>query len=64
MKKSVPPKLERFPVAKQRRLDRLLERNSEGNITRMEKATLEGLVAEAEECMVANARRLVDARIR
>jgi hypothetical protein len=60
MKKRVPlpPKLERFPAAKQRRLDRLLERNSEGTITRKEKAKLDQLVAEAERLMVANARRL------
>jgi hypothetical protein len=50
--------LERFPAAKQRRLDRLLERNSEGCISAKEKAALEALVTEAEEYMVANAQRL------
>lgn len=58
MKKAVPPKLPKFPRAKQRRLDRLLDKNSEGTITPKEKATLEELVAEAEQLMVANARRL------
>ncbi len=58
MKKLNPPRLRRFPAAKQRRLDRLLDKNSEGTITRQEKAALEQLVAEAEELMVANARRL------
>jgi uncharacterized membrane-anchored protein len=60
MKKSVPPKLAKFPAAKQRRLDRLLEKNSEGTITTVERAKLEQLVAEAEKLMVANAKRLVD----
>ena len=56
MRKSAPPKLERFPAAKQRRLDQLLEKNSEGTLTEKEK--LKQLVAEAEALMVANARRL------
>jgi hypothetical protein len=60
MKKSAPPKLERFPTAKQRRLDQLLEKNSEGTITDKEKAKLSQLVAEAEKLMVTNARRLAD----
>ncbi len=60
MKKAVPPRLRKFPAAKQRRLDQLLEKNSEGTITTKERATLEQLVAEAEELMVANARRLAD----
>jgi hypothetical protein len=60
MKKAVPPKPRKYPAAKQRRLDRLLEKNSEGAITPKEKAALEQLVAEAEELMVANARRLAE----
>jgi hypothetical protein len=58
MKKEGPPKVQIFPPAKQRRLDQLLEKNSEGTITPKEKATLEQLVAEAEELMVANAKRV------
>jgi len=58
MKKPAPPKLQKFPAAKQRRLDQLLTKNSEGIITPREKAALEQLVTEAEELMVANARRL------
>ncbi len=58
MKKPVPPKLENLPAPKQRRLDQLLEKNSEGTITKKERARLEQLVAEAEELMVANARQL------
>ena len=60
MKKNVPPRLKRFPAAKQRRLDALLEKNSEGTITPGERAALEGLVAEAEQLMVANSKRLAD----
>lgn len=60
MKTSAPPKLERFPAAKQRRLDQLLEKNSEGTLTEKEKEKLKQLVAEAEALMVANARRLAD----
>jgi hypothetical protein len=58
MKKPIPPQVQRFPAAKQRRLDVLLEKNSEGTITSRDKATLEQLVAEAEQLMVENARRL------
>ena len=58
MKKPLPPKLRRFPAAKQRRLDELLEKNSAGAITPTALATLRELVAEAEELMVANAKRL------
>lgn len=58
MKKLSPPRIRKLPAAKQRRLDRLLEKNSEGTITTKEKAALEHLVAEAEELMVANARQL------
>jgi hypothetical protein len=60
MKKPVPPKVQRFPAVKQRRLDRLLEKNSEGTITTKEKAILEQLVAEAQELMVANSKRLAE----
>ena len=58
MKKALPPKLRKFPAAKQRRLDELLEKNSEGTIAPSEKRRLEQLVAEAEALMVANARLL------
>jgi len=55
MNKVLPPKLKKFPAAKQRRLDELLEKNSEGTINSSEKARLEQLVADAEQLMVANA---------
>ena len=60
MDSATPPRLVKFPAAKQRRLDRLLEKNSEGTITPKEKLKLEQLVAEAEKLMVANARRLAE----
>jgi hypothetical protein len=58
MKKALPPRVKKFPIAKQRRLDELLEKNSEGVITPDEKARLVQLVAEAERLMVANAQLL------
>jgi len=58
MKKILPPKVKEFAASKQRRLDELLEKNSEGTITPAEKARLEHLVAEAEQLMVANAQLL------
>jgi hypothetical protein len=58
MKKPVPPKVQKFHAAKQRRLDQLLEKNSEGTINPKEKAILEQLVSEAEQLMVANAKLL------
>ncbi|MBI1830877.1 MAG: hypothetical protein HYR84_05425 [Planctomycetes bacterium] len=60
MKKTAPPKVRKFPAAKQRRLDDLLEKNSEGTITPHEAEILAKLVAEAEELMVANAKRLAE----
>ncbi len=43
MKKLAPLKVQKFPAAKQRRLDQLLKKNSEGTITPREKAALEQL---------------------
>jgi hypothetical protein len=60
MKKPVPPKVQKFPTAKQRRLERLLEQNSAGTITPKDKAALERLVAAAEQLMVANLKKLAD----
>jgi hypothetical protein len=58
MKKKVPPKVRAFPAAKQRQLDTLLEKNSEGSISSAEKTRLKRLVAEAEQLMVENAKCL------
>ena len=55
-----PPKVHPFPVAKQRRMDELLERNSEGLIAPDETTELNKLVTEAERLMVANAKRLAE----
>lgn len=60
MSAAKPPKVKTFPLAKQRRLDELLEKNSSGTITERERTTLESLVAEAEKLMVANAQRLAE----
>jgi hypothetical protein len=59
MKRSLPPIVKRLSAVKQRRLDALLDKNSEGKLAPREKAELERLVAEAERLMVANAKRLV-----
>lgn len=58
MKPHGPPRLKKLPTAKQRRMDALLERNREGAITAAERAKLQGLVREAEQLMVENAKRL------
>jgi hypothetical protein len=55
---NTPPKVKRFPAAKQRRLDTLLQKNAEGIISAKEAAALKALVDEAEELMVANAHQL------
>ncbi len=58
MRKTVPPKVKKFSAAKQRMLDQLLEKNSNGSISAAERSRLERLVAEAERLMVANGKRL------
>jgi len=60
VKNAVPPKLQKLSPAKHRRLDQLLDKNSEGKISARERALLDQLVTEAEELMVANAKRLAD----
>ena len=60
MRRNLPPKLVKLSAAKQRVLDELLDKNSEGTITSVEKVRLERLVAEAEQLMVANAKRLAN----
>jgi hypothetical protein len=59
MEKNTPPKIKKFSPAKQRRLDELPDRNSEGTIS-AEKAALEKLVAEAEDLMVYNMKQLAE----
>ena len=58
MKKRTPPKTTKFPAAKQRVLDQLLEKNSSGTISPHERVRLEQLVGNAERLMVANAKNL------
>jgi hypothetical protein len=60
MKKHAPPKVRKYPAAKQRRLDQLLDKNSQGTITAIERETLAQLVADAERLMVENAKRLAE----
>jgi hypothetical protein len=57
---SAMPRTKKFPAAKQRRLDQLLEKNAEGTISAKEKTALELLVAEAEALMVANSQQLAE----
>jgi hypothetical protein len=56
----LPPKVVRLADAKQKDLDDLLSKNAEGTISAEERASLERLVVEAENLMVANARQLAD----
>ena len=58
MKKPAPPTIAKFPAARQKQLDHLLEKNSSETLAEKEKAKLKRLVLEAEELMVANAQRL------
>lgn len=45
-------------------MDALLEKNSDGTITPIEKVRLEKLVDEAERLMVINAKRLADFNVK
>ena len=58
MKNTLPPRLRKFSAARQRRLDDLLDKNSEGTITPSEAEALKLLVAQAEALMVENGKRL------
>jgi hypothetical protein len=56
------PRLRRLTAAKQRRLDTLMTRNNEGQLTRAEREELRRLVREAEEITLENARVLAGQR--
>jgi hypothetical protein len=56
----LPPRIKKFPAAKQRGMDLLLDKNCEGTITPRERASVEKLVAEAEALAVANGKRLAE----
>lgn len=58
MAKATPLKIVKFPTIKQRRMDLLLDKNSEGTLSRKEKVELESLVSEAEQLMVKNAKQI------
>src|SRR5882672_11477595 len=57
-------KLRRLPGAKQKRLDELMEANSDGRLTKASRAELTALVREAEEVALANAQLLARQRRR
>jgi hypothetical protein len=56
------PRLRRFPASKQKRLDLLMTKNNDGRLTKAEQRELEGLVREAEELTLENARTLAGQR--
>ena len=56
------PRLQRLSAAKQKRLDALMTKNNDGKLTRAEHEELRGLVREAEEIALANARILAGQR--
>lgn len=55
-------KLKRLPAARQRRLDQLMAKNNEGQLTETEREELRALVREAEEITRDNARLLAEHR--
>jgi hypothetical protein len=59
---TTPRKLRRLAAAKQKRLDTLMAKNNEGLLTKAERQELRGLVREAEDITLANARLLAGQR--
>jgi hypothetical protein len=57
-------KIARLSVAKQRRLDELMDQNNDGRLTAAERSELRQLVEEAQRITVDNARILAAARRR
>jgi hypothetical protein len=55
-------RLRRLSAAKQRRLDVLMDRNNQGQLTSAERDELHVLVRDAEEIALSNARKLVGQR--
>ena len=55
-------RLQRFSAAKQKRLDALMTKNNQGQLTSAESEELRALVREAEEMTLANARVLMRQR--
>lgn len=56
--------LQRLPKQKQQRLDELMDRNNEGQLSKTERAELEALVEEGEALSLANTRMLVEQKRR
>jgi DNA-binding Xre family transcriptional regulator len=56
--------LRRLPMARQKRLNTLMSKNSSGRLTKAERVELESLVREAEEVTFNNARALAGQRQR
>ena len=59
-KTAAPPSIRRFPPAKQRRMDELLDKNREGTISGKELTLLQRLVADAESLTIANGKKLAE----
>ena len=55
-------RLRRLSTAKQRRLDVLMDRNNQGQLTSAERKELQVLVRDAEEIALSNARKLAGQR--
>jgi Cro/C1-type helix-turn-helix DNA-binding protein len=55
-------RLRRLPATKQGRLDALMDGNNEGRLTPGQSKELQGLVREAEEIALSNARKLANQR--
>jgi hypothetical protein len=55
-------RLRRLPAGKQRRLDVLMAKNNDGQLTRAEQRELQDLVREAEQITLENARTLAGQR--
>jgi hypothetical protein len=56
------PRLRRLPAGRQKRLDVLMAKNNDGQLTRAEQGELEDLVREAEQITLENARLLAGQR--
>jgi hypothetical protein len=56
----VQQSLQRLPTQKQKRLDVLMGKNNRGSLSDTEREELQGLVREAEEITLENARQLTE----
>ena len=58
----IEARLRRLSATKQRRLDMFMDGNNQGRLTPSERKELRGLVREAEEIALSNARKLAGQR--